>query len=310
MDSEAIKMMNIFERMLHISEEIPPIRKDLDVDQGNRKSYSALSERAVLERIRPLESKYRVYSYPYSRNRNSQLLKKEYTGQDGNRRTITLLLDRIDVTYRFVNIDNPEDFIEVQSFGVGLDTGDKGPGKAMTYADKYAITKAYKVCSEDAVDDPDRTASPYDELAVADFDLAPMMPEEGQMVFSQDIGDDWDRSNAVTPFDTSAKSISPQSRVWTPPGVMTPPPVQSAQQPVFPMSFPQVPQQVQEQRTMSVEDAKSFIIPIGTMKGKTIGELLATNRKQVEFYAGDKFRNQKYPDLKRAAQCALQSLKQ
>ena len=42
---------------------------------------------------------------------------------------------------------------------VGLDTGDKAPGKAMTYADKYALMKAYKLSTGD---DPDKDASPED----------------------------------------------------------------------------------------------------------------------------------------------------
>ena len=37
-----------------------------------------------------------------------------------------------------------------------LDSGDKGDGKAMTYGDKYALMKAYKISTGD---DPDAQAS-------------------------------------------------------------------------------------------------------------------------------------------------------
>ena len=43
------------------------------------------------------------------------------------------------------------------SYGDGIDTGDKAPGKAMTYSDKYSLLKAYKVATGD---DPDKEASP------------------------------------------------------------------------------------------------------------------------------------------------------
>jgi hypothetical protein len=46
------------------------------------------------------------------------------------------------------------------SYGDGIDTGDKAPGKAMTYSDKYSLLKAYKVATGD---DPDKDASPTDK---------------------------------------------------------------------------------------------------------------------------------------------------
>ena len=58
--------------------------------------------------------------------------------------------------YRFVNTDDPTDFIETTTFAEGIDSQDKGSGKAMTYADKYALMKAYKISTGD---DPDQTAS-------------------------------------------------------------------------------------------------------------------------------------------------------
>lgn len=63
---------------------------------------------------------------------------------------------RIQTVYRFINIDKPEEFIDVTTYGDGVDAMDKAPGKAMTYADKYALMKAYKISTGD---DPDKEAS-------------------------------------------------------------------------------------------------------------------------------------------------------
>jgi ERF superfamily. len=63
---------------------------------------------------------------------------------------------RLEITYRFVNIDKPEEYIDIKTYGDGLDTGDKAPGKAMTYGDKYALMKGYKISTGD---DPDKEAS-------------------------------------------------------------------------------------------------------------------------------------------------------
>jgi hypothetical protein len=78
----------------------------------------------------------------------------EYNGQITKTNTLFM---RVETVYRFVNIDNPSEYIETTVYGDGIDTGDKATGKAMTYADKYALMKAYKLSTGD---DPDKEASP------------------------------------------------------------------------------------------------------------------------------------------------------
>jgi hypothetical protein len=66
--------------------------------------------------------------------------------QDGNRTSVV-----VEVT--FVNIDEPADKVAVRSFGYGIDPQDKGPGKAISYAVKYAFLKAFAL---ETGDDPER----------------------------------------------------------------------------------------------------------------------------------------------------------
>ena len=66
------------------------------------------------------------------------------------------LYERIETTYRFINIENPDEYIDIVSYGDGIDSQDKSVGKAMTYADKYALMKAYKIVTGD---DPDQNPS-------------------------------------------------------------------------------------------------------------------------------------------------------
>ena len=65
-------------------------------------------------------------------------------------------MTRIETVYRFVNVDDPSDYIETVTFAEGIDAQDKGSGKAMTYGDKYALMKAYKISTGD---DPDQDPS-------------------------------------------------------------------------------------------------------------------------------------------------------
>ena len=118
----------------------------------------AVGEADVLRAVKPLESKYRVYSYPISRRViESGVLETEGVDYKTKERVVKKqLYERIETTYRFVNIDNPSDYIEIISFADGIDSGDKSTGKAMTYSDKYALLKAYKIVTGD---DPDQYAS-------------------------------------------------------------------------------------------------------------------------------------------------------
>lgn len=151
-----IKEMNLFEKMQLITNEIGVVEKGLQVRVTDKSSYKAVSERDVLDAVKPIEQKYRVFSLPISRRIIAQdVLEKvsEYNGKTSKTNTMYM---RIETTYRFYNIDKPDEHIDTITYADGLDTGDKASGKAMTYADKYALMKAYKISTGD---DPDKEAS-------------------------------------------------------------------------------------------------------------------------------------------------------
>ena len=153
--------LNIYQRLLKITEELKTVEKNLNVQVSSKNSYKAVSERDVLDAVKPLEAKYGVYSYAYDRKiiENGELTSTKKDFQTGEVREQKQLYMRLEVTYRFVNVDNPQEYIEIKTYGDGIDTGDKATGKAMTYADKYALLKAYKISTGE---DPDQEAS--DEL--------------------------------------------------------------------------------------------------------------------------------------------------
>lgn len=150
-----VKSMNIFQRVAAITAELGTVAKNLNVSAG-KGSYKAVSERDIIDAVKPLEAKYRVYSYPSHRQiLESETLESEKT-YNGNTTKSTTFFTRVQTEYAFVNIDNPEDRYTTIVFSEGIDPGDKGSGKAMTYADKYAVMKAYKISTGD---DPDEQAS-------------------------------------------------------------------------------------------------------------------------------------------------------
>lgn len=122
----------------NIHQRIAAVMAEVDYIQKEKKSgmrYSIVSHDAVTAKVRPILLKHGVVYWPSRISRE----------QIGN----TTMLD---VTVRFQNVDLDADFIEVSSCGYGVDDQDKGPGKAISYAVKYALLKCLGL---ETGDDPD-----------------------------------------------------------------------------------------------------------------------------------------------------------
>ncbi len=146
---------NIYKKMSAITAELTAVAKNLNVGIG-KSAYKAVGEADVLAAVKPLEEKHGVYSYPYSRKiveADLVTTTSEYQGKVTEKTNRYL---RIETVYRFVNIDNPEEYIDITTYGDGIDPQDKAVGKAMTYSDKYALLKAYKIITGE---DPDQFKS-------------------------------------------------------------------------------------------------------------------------------------------------------
>lgn len=148
--------MNIYEKMLNITNEIASVNKNLTVGEGKSK-YKAVGEADVLKAVKELEFKHKVYSYPVNREiiESAMYTTSNQYGEKNN------IFSRIKTTYRFVNVENPDEYIEIISYAEGIDTQDKGAGKAMTYSDKYALMKAYKIITGE---DPDQNPSQEEKV--------------------------------------------------------------------------------------------------------------------------------------------------
>ena len=148
--------MNLFEKMAAITADMETVAKNLTVETVKGRGYKAVSERDIIDAVKPLEAKHRVYSFPASRELvESEILESEST-YEGKTTKKTTFYTHLKTVYRFVDVDAPESFIDMTVYSVGLDSQDKGDGKAMTYGDKYALMKAYKISTGD---DPDQEAS-------------------------------------------------------------------------------------------------------------------------------------------------------
>lgn len=151
-----METLNIYQKLSKITAELETVAKNLTVQQTKTSSYKAVSERDVIDAVKPLEEKYGVYSYPADREVIESHVLESESEYNGKVTRKTTFMTRIKTVYRFVNIDNPSEYIETTVFSEGIDTQDKGSGKAMTYGDKYALMKTYKISTGE---DPDQEAS-------------------------------------------------------------------------------------------------------------------------------------------------------
>ena len=155
---ESIVKANIYQRIHAITAELGKVQQSLNVatktDKNGRviSSYKAVSINDVVDSALPLLEKYRVVVYPVAKD----IIKDEQITTTTNYGERTNFFVRMKVTYRFVNIDNPDEYIDVIGYGDGIDTGDKANGKANTYARKYALIDALNISKGE---DPDVKAS-------------------------------------------------------------------------------------------------------------------------------------------------------
>lgn len=130
--------MNIYEKIAAIMQDVQYLAKDDHVSFGST-SYKALSEEKVTSIMRAEMLKHKLVVFPISQVAN----------RTGN-------ITHVDVVYRMVNVENPEESIEIASCGDGADTQDKGSGKAMTYAFKYMWLRTFALPTGE---DPDKVSS-------------------------------------------------------------------------------------------------------------------------------------------------------
>lgn len=145
-------VLNLYQRIQAVSNEIKNIEKNMTVGKGNY-AYKAVQDIDVVLEVKEAETKYGLVSVPVKQELvKSEIVKvqKSDGGESVN------YVDIVKMTLRIINIDNVSEFIDVESFGRGLDPGDKGFGKASTYARKYALLNAYKIATGE---DPDKDKS-------------------------------------------------------------------------------------------------------------------------------------------------------
>jgi len=166
---------NLHQRILGVMTDLEYIQKCEKTVNGQ---YRFVSHDQVTAKVHPLLVKHGITMIPSI----------EEMVRDGNRTTVKLLI-------AVVNADNPTDNVQIRMIADGIDGGDKGPGKALSYAFKMACLKLF--CLETG-EDPDQNADAvYEPEKCHQFDS--MLPDDLT---------DKERNKLVKFLDHSAKSLN------------------------------------------------------------------------------------------------------
>lgn len=148
---QEVKKLNLYEKIQAVSLDVNNISKSMTVGSGNY-SYKAVGDLQVTLAVKKSEAEFKIISIPIKQ----EIIKSEIIRGEKDGKITLMFIDDIKMTVRFYDLEDVTQFLDIESFGRGVDNGDKGFGKASTYARKYALLNAYKIATGE---DPDATHS-------------------------------------------------------------------------------------------------------------------------------------------------------
>jgi hypothetical protein len=148
-------MKQLLEKIQKVSQKLKSIEKDMTVGKGNY-AYKAVSDHSVVTKVKEAEQEAGIISIPIKQEIvSSEVVRVNKKDKDISESIESIVyVDVIKMTLRIYNLES-DAYIDVETFGRGWDSSDKGLGKASTYARKYALLNAYKIATgEDPDADP------------------------------------------------------------------------------------------------------------------------------------------------------------
>jgi hypothetical protein len=135
---------NLYQRISAVMQDVEYLKKDDSVGSGSY-AYRAISEEKVTETVRKSLIENGLVILP---------IEQEHLQHDHQREHNKIVsISTVNTKYKIVNIDTPTEFEIIASSGTGVDSQDKGVGKAMTYAYKYLCLRTFAIPTGE---DPDK----------------------------------------------------------------------------------------------------------------------------------------------------------
>lgn len=133
--------MNLMMKLLAIKESVSGLTKDAT---NVHQKFDYVSSSNVLNAVRDKMNEHKVLLLPAVLEAKIQMLKNQ-------------MLTELTMEMTFMDVESEETLV-TKWYAQGADLGEKGVGKALTYAEKYFILKFFNIPTDG--DDPDRGQKP------------------------------------------------------------------------------------------------------------------------------------------------------
>ena len=139
------KTLNVYQRLAEVRKAVPYLKKE---QKGAQYQYVGSSD--VLGSLHAKINEVGLMLIPEIVGH--LVTSSERTNAKGN--ISNEYFTELEMTMTWVNIDDPSDIAKVSWYAQGVDlAGEKGVGKALTYAEKYFLLKTFNIATDK--DDPD-----------------------------------------------------------------------------------------------------------------------------------------------------------
>lgn len=147
--------LNVYQKLAHVRQKAPYIQKS---KRGQQYSYVGSSDvlaalNAVINQV-GLILKPEIVAHQV-RESHDEVWKADKVKKEPVPKKRTTYFTELELVMTWVNIDNPSEIVACSWYSQGVDIeGEKGVGKALTYAEKYFLLKFFNIATDD--DDPDK----------------------------------------------------------------------------------------------------------------------------------------------------------
>ncbi|MCY8902930.1 ERF family protein [Bacillus spizizenii] len=142
--------MNIYQKLIEVRKSVPYLKKDNKSEQ-----YAYTSSSQVVAAIREKMDELGLLLVPRIIDKNVRTETVEFKDKNGNvNKKTTTYFTELTMEFKWINAEKPEETMVVPFYSQGVDrAGEKGVGKALTYAEKYFLLKQFNIPTDN--DDPD-----------------------------------------------------------------------------------------------------------------------------------------------------------
>lgn len=136
--------MNLLMRINEVRKAIDYIQKDKSVSTGGG-SYRAVTHDTVTALVRPAMVEHGIVCWP-NLVESTMVQPLQIEGEKASKQW------RYEATYdfTFANVEDAKDCLVIRIQAHAMDNADKAPGKAISYAKKYAVLKLFEIETGDS----------------------------------------------------------------------------------------------------------------------------------------------------------------